>query len=127
MTSKSSPFRARLSPNRKPTSRRMGWKFPWVSSSRGDFNFDYHVSFAKDQVDKGRIDYNFGTITDDARYIGEELPGIGVFHKDNAGHVYLTYSAYARGLRHPAWRASLRRSHTQGSSGVRRPGRVAPS
>jgi predicted dithiol-disulfide oxidoreductase (DUF899 family) len=25
--------------------KRMGWKFRWVSSAVGDFNFDYHVSF----------------------------------------------------------------------------------
>ena len=24
---------------------RMGWTFPWVSSGRSDFNFDYNVSF----------------------------------------------------------------------------------
>jgi len=28
--------------------KRMGWRFPWVSSNGSDFNFDYHVSFTKD-------------------------------------------------------------------------------
>jgi predicted dithiol-disulfide oxidoreductase (DUF899 family) len=78
--------------------RRMGWRFDWVSSCDSDFNYDFHVSFAKDEVAKGRIDYNFGTITVDARYHSEELPGVSVFYKDQDGQVFHTYSSYARGL-----------------------------
>lgn len=77
---------------------RMGWRFDWVSSHDSDFNYDFHVSFPKDQVAKGRIDYNFGTISVDARYLAEELPGVSVFYKDAGGQVFHTYSAYARGL-----------------------------
>jgi predicted dithiol-disulfide oxidoreductase (DUF899 family) len=33
--------------------RRMGWKFPWVSSAAGDFNLDYHVSFPKGTRERG--------------------------------------------------------------------------
>ena len=29
--------------------RRMGWQFPWASSSGSDFNFDFGVSFTKEQ------------------------------------------------------------------------------
>ena len=32
--------------------KRMGWKFPWVSSFGSDFNFDYHVSFTKEELEK---------------------------------------------------------------------------
>jgi predicted dithiol-disulfide oxidoreductase (DUF899 family) len=78
--------------------RRLGWQFPWVSSHGNDFNYDFHVSFAKDQVESGLVDYNFGTITDDARYHSEELPGVSVFHKDERGQIFHTYSTYARGL-----------------------------
>lgn len=77
---------------------RMGWHFEWVSSFESDFNFDFHVSFRKEQVAQGTIDYNFGTITTDPRYIDEELPGLSVFARDAAGDVFLTYSTYARGL-----------------------------
>jgi predicted dithiol-disulfide oxidoreductase (DUF899 family) len=77
---------------------RMGWQFEWVSSFESDFNYDFHVSFGKEQIEQRRIDYNFGTITTDPRYIDEELPGISVFARDEAGAVFLTYSAYARGL-----------------------------
>ena len=77
---------------------RMGWRFPWVSSFESDFNYDFHVSFRKEQVAAGKIDYNFGTITVDPRYIDEELPGVSVFAKDKAGDIFLTYATYARGL-----------------------------
>jgi predicted dithiol-disulfide oxidoreductase (DUF899 family) len=78
--------------------RRMGWRFDWVSSYGSDFNYDFYVSFAKDEIAKGRVDYNFGTITVDARYQSEELPGVSVFCKDQDGQVFHSYSTYARGL-----------------------------
>ena len=78
--------------------KRMGWDFPWVSSFGSDFNYDFRVSFSKDQVASGAIDYNFGTITTERRYIDEELPGISVFLRDKTGQVFHTYSTYARGL-----------------------------
>jgi predicted dithiol-disulfide oxidoreductase (DUF899 family) len=78
--------------------KRMGWNFPWVSSGRSDFNQDFHVSFRPDEVESGRIDYNFGTITVDPRYHSEELPGVSVFYRDLAGDIFLAQSIYARGL-----------------------------
>ena len=78
--------------------QRMGWHFTWVSSFGNDFNFDFHVSFRKEQIEQKEIDYNFGTITVDPRYISEELPGVSIFARDEAGDVFLTYSTYARGL-----------------------------
>jgi predicted dithiol-disulfide oxidoreductase (DUF899 family) len=69
-----------------------------VSSFGSDFNYDFDVSFTQDQVTAGGVDYNFGTITDDARYHSEELPGVSVFDKNHDGQVFHTYSTYARGL-----------------------------
>ena len=43
-------------------SKRMGWKAQWVSSFGSDFNFDYHVSFTKDELASGKIYYNYDTI-----------------------------------------------------------------
>jgi predicted dithiol-disulfide oxidoreductase (DUF899 family) len=77
---------------------RMGWRFEWVSARSEDFNRDFRVSFTEDEIAKGRIDYNFGTIVTDARYLSRELPGVSVFYKDAAGAVFHTYSTYARGL-----------------------------
>ena len=77
--------------------KRMGWRFPWVSSLGSDFNFDYGVSFSKEELAKGKIYYNYDSVEDPA-YQNDELPGAGVFYKDAHGTVFQTYSAYARGL-----------------------------
>ena len=75
--------------------RRMGWKFPWVSSHGSDFNFDYHVSFTKEELASGKVMYNYReTPSADAH---DELPGLSAFFKDEDGTVYHTYSDYARG------------------------------
>ena len=78
--------------------RRMGWQFDWVSSLESDFNFDFRVSFTDEQIGRRQVDYNFGTITTDARYLDTELPGVSVFFKDAADRIYLTYATFARGL-----------------------------
>src|ERR1700756_4639536 len=39
--------------------KRMGWKFPWVSSYENDFNRDYHVLFTKDELATGKVNHNF--------------------------------------------------------------------
>jgi predicted dithiol-disulfide oxidoreductase (DUF899 family) len=75
--------------------RRMGWRFPWVSSFGSEFNFDYHVSFTKDELAKGKVFYNFAQI--DAANPNDELFGLSAFIKDEAGNVFHTYSSYARG------------------------------
>ena len=75
--------------------KRMGWHFPWVSSNGSDFNFDYHVSFTKDELASGKVFYNFTQI--DAADANDELPGLSAFYKDDAGQVFHTYSSYARG------------------------------
>jgi predicted dithiol-disulfide oxidoreductase (DUF899 family) len=72
---------------------RMGWRFKWVSSYGSDFNYDYHVSFKKEEMAKGKVYYNF----DMQAFPSEEAPGISVFYKEKNGDVFHTYSAYARG------------------------------
>ena len=74
--------------------KRMGWSFKWVSSSGSDFNFDYHVSFTKEQLAKGDAVYNF----EKQNATGEELPGASVFYKDDSGEIFHSYSTYSRGL-----------------------------
>jgi predicted dithiol-disulfide oxidoreductase (DUF899 family) len=73
--------------------RRMGWKFKWVSSFSSDFNHDFHVSFTPQEA-KGQVYYNYGMLPFEC----EELPGISVFYKDDAGEVFHTYSTYRRGV-----------------------------
>ncbi len=74
--------------------KRMGWRFKWVSSYGSDFNFDYHVSFTKEEMRKGEVYYNYDT----RMFPSDEAPGASVFYKANSGDVFHTYSAYARGL-----------------------------
>jgi predicted dithiol-disulfide oxidoreductase (DUF899 family) len=73
--------------------RRMGWRFEWVSSFGSDFNHDFHVSFTPEEA-KGQVYYNYAM----QPFECEELPGISVFCKDDAGEVFHTYSAYRRGV-----------------------------
>jgi predicted dithiol-disulfide oxidoreductase (DUF899 family) len=74
--------------------QRMGWKFKWVSSHGTDFNYDFHVSFTPEEKARDEVTYNFGK----QPYEHDELPGISVFYKDDAGQVFHTYSAYRRGV-----------------------------
>jgi predicted dithiol-disulfide oxidoreductase (DUF899 family) len=73
--------------------KRMGWRFKWVSSNGSDFNYDYHVSFAKDEMAEGEVYYNYGL----TKFPSEEAPGASVFYKDGNG-IFHTYSTYGRGL-----------------------------
>jgi predicted dithiol-disulfide oxidoreductase (DUF899 family) len=101
--------------------RRMGWSFPWASSSGTDFNADYGVQFTEEQQRKGDAAYNFGgpasprqdSISDPAvaQFLSQiagstgtdwdtysrEAPGMSAFVLED-GVLYHTYSAYARGL-----------------------------
>jgi predicted dithiol-disulfide oxidoreductase (DUF899 family) len=99
--------------------RRMGWRFPWVSSHGSDFNFDSGVSFTREQL-RDEAEYNYRTrrgedmaplLAADAGPIAEQAvatgtdpegyltegPGVSVFALAD-GAVYHTYSAYARGV-----------------------------
>jgi predicted dithiol-disulfide oxidoreductase (DUF899 family) len=73
--------------------KRMGWRFPWVSSHGNDFNFDFHVSFRPEEAE-GEVYYNY----DMRDFESDEMPGLSVFAKDASGAIFHTYSAYARGL-----------------------------
>jgi predicted dithiol-disulfide oxidoreductase (DUF899 family) len=77
-----------------PYKKRMAWRFKWLSSSGNDFNFDYHVSFAKEEEKKNKVYYNYGM----GEFVSDELPGLSVFYKDENGDIFHTYSTYARGL-----------------------------
>jgi len=73
--------------------RRMGWRFNWVSSLGSDFNYDFGVSFTKDQIASGKVVYNYEPQNSQS----EELSGVSLFYKDEAGAIFHTYSTYARG------------------------------
>ncbi len=76
--------------------RRMGWRFPWVSSYRSDFNYDFNVSFTSEQIASGRAVYNFEKAPEWAAGL-HDLSGDSVFFKDGSGRIYLTYATFGRG------------------------------
>ncbi|HEY7706574.1 MAG TPA: DUF899 domain-containing protein [Gaiellaceae bacterium] len=88
--------------------RRMGWRFPWVSSANGDFNVDLGFSRSEEgtrewaepiveqlppvatrNADDAGTDI-FGYLT--------ESQGLSAFALDEDGVVYQTYSTGARGV-----------------------------
>jgi predicted dithiol-disulfide oxidoreductase (DUF899 family) len=99
--------------------RRMGWGFPWASSSGSDFNYDFRTAHTREQQESGATDYNFrandmrpgldpspdspwvtalaGRVGTDWATYRREGPGASAFALED-GVVYHTYSAYARGL-----------------------------
>jgi predicted dithiol-disulfide oxidoreductase (DUF899 family) len=85
--------------------RRMGWTFPWVSSGRNDFNYDYGVSVPDVPAGSSQSDMprGIGPTPDSVRYnftrepFAAEMPGLSAFALDD-GVVYHTYSCYGRGL-----------------------------
>jgi predicted dithiol-disulfide oxidoreductase (DUF899 family) len=73
--------------------KRMGWRFNWVSSNGSDFNYDFHVSFTKDELARGEAYYNYEM----TKVSTEDLHGTSVFFKDETGAIFHTYSTYGRG------------------------------
>jgi predicted dithiol-disulfide oxidoreductase (DUF899 family) len=74
--------------------KRMGWSFPWVSSAGSDFNYDYHVSFTREEIIAGEAYYNHKR-----RPINvSDEQGISVFGKNDTGDVFHTYSCYGPGI-----------------------------
>ena len=98
--------------------QRMGWSFPWASSSDSDFNYDFHVTHTREEWQSGAVEYNFRTVDLRLPEIGEENPfvaaitssvgtdwptyrtegpGMSAFALDD-GVIYHTYSTYERGV-----------------------------
>jgi predicted dithiol-disulfide oxidoreductase (DUF899 family) len=74
--------------------KRMGWSFPWVSSGRSTFNYDFHASFTPEDNERGTAFFNYRK--GDAGSSDRE--GASVFYKDESGAIYHTYSTFARGI-----------------------------
>jgi predicted dithiol-disulfide oxidoreductase (DUF899 family) len=79
---------------------RMDWCFPWASSQRSDFNYDFHVTI---DASVAPVEYNYRNQAEleaaaiNWREWSGEQPGMSAFALEN-GVVYHTYSAYSRGL-----------------------------
>ena len=98
--------------------QRMGWNFPWASSSDSDFNYDFHVTHTQQEWQSGAVEYNFRTVDlrlpesdEDNPFVAAittsvgtdwptyrtEGPGMSAFALDD-GIIYHTYSTYERGV-----------------------------
>ncbi len=97
--------------------KRLGWTFPFASSHRSDFNYDFQAGHSKQDWDAGAVEYNFrvidprpqagqegslddwaeATVHTDWGTYRREAPGLSAFALED-GVVYHTYSAYERGL-----------------------------
>ena len=74
--------------------KRMGWRFPWVSSQGNDFNHDLGVYFTPQEKAQGKVSYNYTM----QEFPSDEASGASVFYKDESGKIFHTYSTYGRGL-----------------------------
>ena len=73
--------------------RRMGWRFPFVSSFGSSFNYDFDVSFTPEQLAARTATYNYSPLQFDI----EDLSGDSVFYKDGSGRIFHTFSSFGRG------------------------------
>lgn len=73
--------------------KRMGWRFPWLSSADSDFNFDFGVSFTAEDRAAGRAIYNYGTVIHNS----PDMFGVSIFVKGEDGDIFHSYSTYHRG------------------------------
>ena len=83
----------------EPFRARMGWTFPWLSSSGNSFNYDFHVTL---DAALGSVEYNYASVPELVRrgempYERGEMPGLSVFLREG-DDVFHTYSTYQRGL-----------------------------
>jgi predicted dithiol-disulfide oxidoreductase (DUF899 family) len=83
-----------LLPQIEAFKKRMGWRFKWVSFFGNDFNYDYNVSFTKEDMAQHKTYYNYQV----QEFPSEEAPGASVFYKNAAEDLFHTYSTYGRGL-----------------------------
>ncbi len=87
--------------------QRMGWTFPWYSSSGSDFNFDFHATLDdriapvllhfRDEQELAEVGtpWTRGPWIESMR--GVEMPGISAFLRVG-DDVFHTYSTYGRGI-----------------------------
>jgi predicted dithiol-disulfide oxidoreductase (DUF899 family) len=65
-----------------------------VSSSKSDFNYDFHVSYTSEQLVNHRATYNYREFDPKD---SQDLSGHSIFYQDKAGQVFHTYSTFGRG------------------------------
>jgi predicted dithiol-disulfide oxidoreductase (DUF899 family) len=74
----------------EPFKKRMGWRFPWLSSFGSDFNSDFGVTFGKESSASG---YNY----ENRPFPMPEAPGLSTLLREGED-VFHVYSSYQRGV-----------------------------
>jgi predicted dithiol-disulfide oxidoreductase (DUF899 family) len=110
--------------------RRMGWAFPYVSSSGSDFNFDFGASFTDEQQREiaatvleqfagsdSMAEMAASCGTDLAGYVTTEGPGLSAFALED-GVAYHTYSSLPFGGLEMGYQQYLDRAPKGGKEGV---------
>ena len=77
--------------------QRMGWKFKWVSSGDGEFNYDFQASFTPEQIRAGKAMYNYKKVSPKSDRMTDR-EGASAFYQEKTGAIYHTYSTWARGI-----------------------------
>lgn len=98
--------------------QRMGWRFTWVSALGTDFNRDFHVSFAAEELSRGDAWYDYRSASPHF----PEMQGLSVFVKLADGRVAHAYSTYGRGIGVFNGAYPAPRSHPPGAGRGRRTG-----
>jgi predicted dithiol-disulfide oxidoreductase (DUF899 family) len=87
--------------------RRMGWRFPWASAQRGDFNGDFHVSITEEQQRKGGGEYNYRQ--GGHAMTATTVPPVVIAHAANTGAEPIAYMRERPTARRRRRHGSIRR------------------
>jgi predicted dithiol-disulfide oxidoreductase (DUF899 family) len=69
--------------------------FAAISRAPSDFNYDFGVSFRKEDLAAGRVTFNHGTIPIKR---SEDMMGASMLAQNDNGEILRTYSTYSRGI-----------------------------
>ena len=76
--------------------QRMGWGFPWASSSGSDFNYDFQAAHTREEWEAGAVEYNFRQ--SDLRPSGGESSRLDDFASSIVGTDWETYRREGPGV-----------------------------
>lgn len=111
--------------------KRMGWRFPYASSFRSDFNYDFGASFTEQQQpeiakqvlpqfegDDSIAEMAASVGTDVREYVTTEAPGLDAFALEPDGVIYHTFTSLPVGSLELGYEQYLDRASRGGKEGV---------
>ena len=76
--------------------KRMGWKFRWVSSYHSEFNYDFNVSWTREQIDSGCASTTTAHYRN-GRRTSRTCRATACCTKTKTGQIFHAYSTFGRG------------------------------